>query len=407
MSKHRGVASVELGDIDPAGSRHQGRRSAVALTDGAIVAGTAAGAVRAFDRTSLDERWQYEGEESVVAAVPVRDCIATGTRGARGRIRLHDAATGEVRWQHEAAHDVGVPQKDTRFLQPFVAALETDKDHVYAAARRYERGKDGSRNFQSIVYAFDLDGSIAWQYETDASPIALDVDDDRIAVAYNRCSGDHQHGLIVLAAEAGTPRWQWDPGTDGQRRVGDVALLDDGAIVSSHGDYCGYRLGSNGGELWRVELATKRRIDGETVYAYPNHVHATGEGAAFVTGNTYPEEGRETDARHPREHSAIGISSEGDVSWEASIGGFASGIATAGSGLAVPGAQNFRDRDPDDHGLCVLDVADGVASAVSTDGVPTAAALDDETVVWVEEPIVYHDEGTVRGAYRLHRRAVE
>lgn len=407
MSKQCGAETVDLGDIDPAGSRHQGRRSAVALADDTIVAGTATGAVRAFDRTSLDEQWQFEGEESVVAAVPVRDCVATGTRGTTGQIRLHDVATGEIRWQYEAVDDVGEPQKDTRFLQPFVATLETDGELLFAAARRYERGKDGSRNFQSIIYAFDLDGEMAWQYETDASPIALDVADDRIAVAYNRCCGDHQQGLVVLNVDDGTPRWKWDPGTEGQRRVGDVTLLDDGAVVSSHGDYCGYRLTADGVEEWRMELATKRRIDGETVYAYPNHGHATDDGTVFVTGNTYPEDGRETNARHPDEHSAIGVSPDGQRIWDASVGGFASGVATAGSKLAVPGAQNFRERDPDDHGLCVLDVADGVVSAVSTEGVPTAAALDDEAVAWVEEPIVYHDEGTERGAYRLHRRAVK
>lgn len=406
MSEPRGAATVGLGDIDPAGSRHQGRRSAVALTGESVVAGTATGVVRAFDRTSLDEQWRFEGEESVVAAVPAEEYVATGTRGTRGKIRLYDAATGEARWEYEAAADVGEPQKDTRFLRPFVAALETDGDRLFAAARRYERGNDGSRHFQSVVYGFDLDGRIAWQYETDASPIALDIDDDRVAIAYNRCPGDHQQGLVVLDADDGSRRWQWDPETDGQRRVGDVSLLEDGAIVSSNGDYSGYRLTANGGKERRVELATKQTIGDETVYAYPNHVQATEDGAVFVTGNTYPEDGRETDARHPREHAAIGISPGGDVSWEASVGGFASGIATYDSRLAVPGAQNFRDRDPDDHGLCVLDVEDGVTDAVSTDGVPTAAALDDETVAWVEEPIVYHDEGTERGAYRLHRRSV-
>lgn len=407
MSKHHCVTSIGLGDVDPAGSRHKGRRSAVALTDKAIVAGTASGTVRAFDRTSLNRKWQFRGDESVVAVVSVGESVAVGTRGSEGAIRLHDAATGDVRWQLEAAEDVGDPQKDTRFLQPFVAALDTDGESVFAAARRYERGQNGSRYFQSVIYAFDLDGSVAWRYETDASPITLDVDGERVAVAYNRCTGGHQHGLVVLDAESGTPRWQWDPGTERQRRVGDVALLDTGAVVSSHADYCGYRLGPGGKEGWCVDLATKQTINGATVYAYPNHVHATADGAVFVTGNTYPDDGRETEARHPDEHSAVGVSHEGKKSWQVSVGGFASGVGTDGPRLAVPGAQNFRDRDPADHGLCVLDVGDGVVRTVSSEGVPTAAALDGNTVCWVEEPIVYYDEGTERGAYRLHRRAVD
>jgi len=186
-----------------------------------------------------------------------------------------------------------------------------------------------------------------------------------------------------------------------------VSLLDDGAIVSSHGDYCGYRLTGDGSEAWRVELATERAVDGERVYAYPNHVHANDDGAVFVTGNTYPEEGRETDARHPAEHSAIGVAPDGARTWDASVDGFASGIATEGGRLAVPGAQNFRERDPDDHGLSVLDVEDGVLNGISTAGIVTAATLSDDGLAFVEEPIVYHDEGDEHGAYRLHRRAVE
>jgi len=224
-----------------------------------------------------------------------------------------------------------------------------------------------------------------------------------LAVAYNRCPGDHQHGLVVLDTADGSRRWTWDPGTDGQRRVGDVALLDDGAVCTSHGDYCGYRLDGDGAPEWRVPLATPRAVEGERVYAYPNHVHATDSGAVFVTGNTYPEDGRETSARHPEEHTAVGVSLAGKRRWRATVGGFASGLGTDGDLLAVPAAQHFRDRDAATHGLRLFDVADGHTDTVDADGIVTAAAADDGTVVAVEEPVVYHDDGRERGAYRLHR----
>jgi outer membrane protein assembly factor BamB len=403
MSEHRGVDAVPLGAVDPAGSRHQGRRSAVTVTDHLLVAGTAAGTVVAHDRDSLAERWRFEGSESVVAAQNAHNGIMVGTRGQQGIVRLHDSATGSVRWEHDGVSAVGEAQKDTRFFLPFVAAIDAHGAHSYAAVRRYERGDDGTRHFESVVYAFESDGSVAWRYEVDASPISIDARDGRVAIAYNRCPGDHQHGLVVLDAAAGTPRWRWDPGTDGQRRVGDVSLLDDGAVVCSHGDYCGYRLTERGGEAWRVELATERAIDGETLYAYPNHVHATSAGAVFVTGNTYPADGRQTDVRHPKEHTALGVSLAGDIEWQAAVGGFASGVGTCGSRLAVPGAQNFRDRDAADHGLTVLDVVDGVVEGIPADGIPTAAALDDGGVAFVEEPVVYHDEGVEHGDYRLHQ----
>ncbi|KAA9399185.1 transcriptional regulator [Haloarcula sp. CBA1130] len=415
MSSQRGW-TASLGEIPPARSRHQGRRSAVTLTDGLAVVGTADGNLRAFDvSTDADpqrHRWQYDtdGDPSVVGAVPFDGGFVVGERSARGEIRCHDA-DGGLRWRYESRADLGEPQQNTRFLLPFVASLATDGDRLYAAARRYERRTDDNgtdqRHFESVVYAFTPDGTVEWTYRTDGSPISLDADDGRVAVAYNRCPGDHQHGLVVLDANDGDPRWMWDPGTDGQRRVGDVALLADGVVVSSHGDYCGYRLDSGGRERWRVPLATPTDVGGDTVYAYPNHVHATAEGAVFVTGNTYPEEGRETEARHPREHTATGVSPDGDRRWDAPVGGFASGLGTDGSLLAVPGAQNFRDRDADDHALRLFDVVDGPVGTLDTDGVVTAAAVADGTAVAVEEPVVYHDEGRERGTYRLHRVGIE
>ncbi|MBX0288282.1 PQQ-binding-like beta-propeller repeat protein [Haloarcula salinisoli] len=419
------ASAAPLGEIPPARSRQQGRRSAVTLSDGLAVVGTATGDRLGFETTSSGppvRRWSHEsdGTPSVVAATPFDGSVhsgggrrsasraaggvVVGERSARGAVCCHDH-DGSVRWQYETSREVGDPQSDTRFLRPFVASLATDGDRLYAAARRYERRPDQAteRHFESVVYAFAADGTVDWTYHTDASPISLSVREDRLAVAYNRCPGDHQHGLVVLDTADGTPRWMWDPGTAGQRRVGDVALLEDGAILTSHGDYCGYRLGADGAQRWRVPLATPRAVDGERVYAYPNHVHATQSGAVFVTGNTYPEDGRETAVRHPLEHTAVGISLDGDRRWSADVGGFASGLGADGDLLAVPGAQHFRDRDADTHGLRLFDVESGQVQSVETDGIITAAAVDDRSVVTVEEPVVYHDEGRERGAYRLHR----
>jgi hypothetical protein len=220
-------------------------------------------------------------------------------------------------------------------------------------------------------------------------------------VAYNRCPGTHQHGLVVLDADTGADRIHWDPGTPGQRRVGDVSLVDEGVAVASHGDYRGYLLDEHGGERWRVDLATPTEIGDETLYAYPNHVHATADGVAFVTGNTYPEDGRETDSLHPKEHTIFGVSSDGEVTWTDDVSGFATGVATDGSHVAVPAAQHFRERDPDVHGLRTFDVETGAGSRFETAGVVTATALADGTVAAVEEPVVYHDDGTERGGYRL------
>jgi hypothetical protein len=244
-------------------------------------------------------------------------------------------------------------------------------------------------------------GDVAWTCGTDASPIGLDADGRRVAVAYNRCPGAHQHGLVVLDAETGGTLYDWDPGTEGQRRVGDVSLVEGGAVVASHGDYRGYCLRDGGAERWRVDLATPTDVDGETLYAYPNHVHATREGAVFVTGNTYPTEGRKTAALHPREHTAFGYTPDGERGWSAPVGGFAGGLGVEESRVAVPGAQHFRTRDADVHGLHLFDMETGPETCLETAGVVTAVALDGAGFAAVEEPVVYHDEGTERGEYRL------
>jgi outer membrane protein assembly factor BamB len=421
----RETASVPLGDVDPARSRHAGRRSAVALVPGEggalAVAGLADGSLVAVGPDGT-ERWQRTpgapGDAgSVVALVPFGDGVLVGERGPAGTIRCHEAATGELRWRHRGADDVGAPQRDSRFYLPFVASAATGRmdgePRAYVALRRYERsGDDGSpRHFDSAVYTFAPDGEVAWRYRADASPIAVDAEGGRVAVAYNRCPDPdaHDDGLVVLDAADGHERWRWDPGgamaePPGQRRVGDVSLTPDGPVVASHADYRGYGLGRKGEVRWQLDLArpVERSVDSgvDTVYAYPNHVHATGERALFVTGNTYPEEGRETAARHPREHTAVGVA-DGTEAWSAPVGGFATGLGAEGGRVAVPSAQHFRDRDAATHALRTFDVADGPAGTRTTDGIVTSAARRNGRVAAVEEPVVYHDEGVEHGAYRL------
>ncbi|SEP18043.1 Outer membrane protein assembly factor BamB, contains PQQ-like beta-propeller repeat [Halogranum amylolyticum] len=395
--------TVELGEVTPARSRHAGRRSAVTFVDELVVTGRATGDVLAHDRTTLGERWSSgtETEETaIVSAEQFGDGVVVGERGPEGSLRCYDAETGSLRWQYATATDVGTHQKPSRFFFPFVVDIVSDGDRLYVASRRYER--DGERrSFTSVVYAFDEAGDVVWTYETDASPISVDADGHRLGVAYNRCPGTHQRGLVVLDARTGAVQYEWDPGTDGQRRVGDVSLVDDGVVVASHGDYCGYRLRDGGVEQWCVDIATPTTVDGETLYAYPNHVHATTDGVVFLTGNTYSTDGRETASLHPGEHTAFGYSPDGERLWTASVGGFTNELGVDGDRVAVPGAQHFRTRDAEVHGLRTFTTDTGPQDGFETDGIVTAVALDGETFVAVEEPVVYHDEATERGSYRL------
>lgn len=385
---------IDLGEIEPCGSRQAGRRSGAALTPAGPVAGLANGAVRAFDFEGR-KRWCVDGTGSAITLVPFDGGVLVGERSARGGIRL--LADGEERWRHDAADILGDPTKETRFFLPMVVDSAVAGDTAYVAARRYERRDDG-RHFESSIYALAPDGTVRWRYDADASPISLAPFGEGVAVAYNRCPGTHNDGVVVLGAD-GESRWRWDPDRSAARRVGDVAAADGDIVVTSHADYRGYRL-SEGDVVWRADLGTPLS-DGDEVYTYPNHVHADGSGVVFFTGNSFPEEGRETDDRHPNEQSAFGYTPDGERRWCAEVGGFSHEIATDGSRVLAPVAQHFRNRDPGVHGARHFDVSEGRLSSEQRAGVVTAAALDGERRALIEEPVRYHDDGTVRGEYAM------
>ncbi|MFO7926169.1 PQQ-binding-like beta-propeller repeat protein [Natronomonas sp.] len=385
---------IDLGDLDPCGSRQAGRRSGIALTDDGPVVGLADGSVRSFDDAGT-ERWRTAGDGSAITLCPFADGVLVGERSARGAVRFLES--GEERWRIEAAADLGDPTRETRFFLPMIVDAVVSEGTAYVAARRYER-RDG-RHFESAVYALGPDGHIRWRYDADASPVSLAPIDDGLAVAYNRCPGIHDDGLVVLDVD-GRERWTWDPDRTSTRRVGDVAAFDDGLAVASHADYRGYRL-TDGEVAWRVDLG-RPQSDGDEVYTYPNHVDAGEAGVVFLTGNSFPKEGRETDGRHPNEQSAFGYTAEGERRWRAPVGGFPHEIATDADRVLAPVAQHFRDRDPEVHGVRLFDATDGLVATCDTEGVCTAAALDGDRVAVVEEPVRYHDgDGKTLGSYAL------
>lgn len=396
------AAQVSLPELEPRRSRQQWARSSLAAIDGGVVVGTGHGRVRAIDPDGT-ERWRCDLGEMVVSLEPTAgDAVLAGMRGETARIALLDAATGAVRWQYDLAEDLGHATEETLFYYPMTADLASDPagGRTYAAARRYER-PEGDRRFESVVYAFEPDGTLAWRYEADASPIGLARRDDRLAVAYNRCSGDHRSGLVVLDANSGTERLRWDPPADGDRRIGDVALDSGGVVAASHTDYRGYALDERGCERWAVDLGTPTDVGGETVYTYPTRVVGDADGTYFITGNTFPAAGRATDARHPREHTLVAVEG-GEVDWTAPVGGWAGDLAADGGGLAVACAQHFRDRDPATHALRAFDQETGAVREWALDGIGAVVARVGDRIAILEEPIEYHDEGEVRGTHRLH-----
>ncbi|WP_424009117.1 PQQ-binding-like beta-propeller repeat protein [Haloferax denitrificans] len=407
------TARRDLGEVEPASSRQNWTRSAVAATEDAVFVGTAAGRVIALE-TATDatpdggERWETRGDNPVVSMAASEDALVVGERGGDGLVRVLDTETGDVRWTYATADDVGTATRDSLFFRPYVVDLAVTGDRVVVAARRYER--DGEeRRWRSVVLGFDRGGRLAWRRRVHASPIAVDADGDRVAVAYNRCPNPEQDGLVLLDAHTGARVASWDPETGGDRRVGDVAFAGDGdaLAVASHGDKRGYLIDFEGSERWRLDLATERRVDGETVYAYPTHVCVADGAAVFVTGNTFAESTRDPDARHPDEHTAVGVDLDGgERLWTRDTGGFARSAVAAGSRVFVPSAQHFREREAERHGVHTFDATAGHLRTDDLPGIPTAVAAGGGVLAVVEEPVEYHDEGVTRGAYRLRTRPI-
>lgn len=397
-----GTITATLGNVESARTRTLARRSSVLVADGTVVVGTADGTVTGFDPETLAERWSTVGGGNIVSLTEFPGGIAVGERDRDGTIRAIDATTGECRWTYAASDDVGSPQKESPNFYPYATDACADDERLYVAVRRMAL-RNGERRFSSIVYAFDTAGDIRWRYVTDASATSVEVRGGRLAVAYNRCPGEHDRGVVVLDATNGAERTGWDPGgADGDRRVGDAALLPNGIAVTSYGDRRGYVLDDHGSVRWRVDLGTAVRTDGTVVYAYPSHVHATEEAIAFVTGSTYPRDGREPQRRHPNEHRIRCYSRKGERRWDVDARGLTRELAGEDDRLLVPSAQNRWTRDPDVHGVQLFELGDGELRQVATDGIVTAAALSDELFAVVEEPIEYHDDEVTYGRYSLH-----
>ncbi|MFP8954079.1 PQQ-binding-like beta-propeller repeat protein [Natrialbaceae archaeon A-arb3/5] len=417
-----GFRRISLGEIEPARSRHMWTRSAVHVTAGLLVSGEWSGTVTAYDPETLERRWAVDHPDHAVGITTFGGdeegggSVVVAGRGETGTIAAYDAETGEQHWRYDTAEDVGETTRESVFYLPYAVALETgegpDGDgRLYAAARRYERDGE-TRQWHSTAYAFDAEGTVQWRYETDASPISIDLadDGDRLAVGYNRCLGEHDTGLVVLSARTGDVRWSWDPGTEGDRRVGDVSFDGDSLAVASHGDKRGYLLGPRGAERWAVDLAVERESGDETLYAYPNHVSAEDGTVAFATGNTYAVESRETDGRHPNEHRLAAFGTDDGaptLRWDADLQGFVHELAAVGDTIVAPCAQNFRVRDPETHAVRWFDRESGVADRERFDGIVTAAAVDGGTLALIEEPVEYHDDGETRGEYALRIGSIE
>ena len=398
-----------LAGLDPARSRHNWTRTAVTVVDESILVGGPDGRVTAFDPgAETGQRWVSKAESGYVVSVAATDArVVLGSRGGDAGVAVRSLEHGACRWRHAAAQEVGTAADDSIFAQPHVVDVsvssggDTGDDVTVAAIRRYERTGD-HQSWSSVVLGFDPDGGILWRHRVPGSPVTLDTHAGRVAVAYNRRPADGD-GLVVLDAATGDELVSWDPPGPGERRVGDVAFAGDtGAIaVASHADKRGYLLDPNGTERWRVDLGTPRETDGETVYTYPTHVCVAGGTPVFVTGNTFAEQTRDPDARHPSEHTVVAVAG-GEVTWTHGTGGFARDISVSGSRVAVPSAQHFRRRDADTHAVHVFDTDRGHLGDRSVSGIAAAAALADGTLGVIEEPVEYHDDGVERGGHRLH-----
>lgn len=402
MNEEEGVA---LGDAPALRTRGTWRRSTVNADDGRVYVGSYGGRVRALTG-EVDVVWTADVGGMAVTSSLTDDHLVVGCRGEDGAVTCLDRESGDVIWRYSCRDDVGEASKDSLFYLPFVVDVEAIGDRTYAAVRRYTRDGD-DRSFHSMVYCFTVEGEAVWRRSTDASPVAVDVSSERLAVAFNRCPGEDVDGVVVYDGDSGSRVLAWNPQGDGERRVGDVSLAAGGFHAASHVDHRGYRVDLDGDVSWRVDLGCPLEDAGDTVYSYPTLARELDRGALYATGNTFPVDGRDTDGRHPGEHTLTRVDGDGVVVWSRQLPGWIPDVEVAGGRVYAASAQHFRDPSPDSHGVHVFDVEEGYIESISTDGVPTALAGDRGRLYVVEEPVEYHDGEEVHGVYGLRSLAVD
>jgi len=130
-------ARRSLGDLSPAGSRHNWARSGAATADGRLFVGGADGRVTAHrpDATPVDD-WTGAGDPSagderyVVSLAATDDRLVVGERGPEGRVAALSPVSGEARWRYATASDVGTATEESLLFQPYVVDAAVIDDTV-------------------------------------------------------------------------------------------------------------------------------------------------------------------------------------------------------------------------------------------------------------------------------------
>lgn len=281
------------------------------VSDGAVVVGTEAGTINAFDETG-DERWQVDtgqrpsGPTAIAGDTVLAVTGASPELGATWTLRAFALADGSERWTFTTDEQWGMELLGVEDGSVFVVsaddALEGVGESLYALdlatgderwSREVGDPRGGLVTADAVyaptidrVYAYDHDGTHLWTVEdVDYQYRSLRAIDDVVGFAASSPDDPRQTTLYALDATSGDERWTFDDWFVTSLAVADGHLVAGGERVAGFDPATGdtqwqteasgsvYGAPTDGDLLFANGVTAVRTTDGEAVWQFGQEEH--------------------------------------------------------------------------------------------------------------------------------------
>lgn len=419
------VAQLSLGQVEVKNYQRMGFTRGIlrfSPDSGRLAVGTENGQVIVLSREGevLWRRPAGVGKITALEFSPGGDCLYVGETSADGSLFCLDAASGRERWENGLAAGLGVDLR--RKSHPGVIRLLTDQSgRIFALTQRYDRTAAGESVYRAKIFCVSPEGAEIWQYPaTEAMDawvnwMGADAQGRRIVFGTANFDTDrrYRYDKNIYCLDAGNGAEAWSaiigPTPPFQRTIlrGSPNIAADGEYVAAMAsDGRAFLFDARGRELWRRHLSAPKKLDEVYLNAVGRDAYVLGDYTVFTTINTYNNANWQlpTPVEHPASNSLFVFDTAGKFVAKWRAGGGIEEIAFASARqIAVAVGRNTKTKDPDVHGVYVLDMPNATAvEKLATAGPCAAVAIspDERLVAGIEAPLQL-DDGAIIGGYRL------